>query len=159
MTEEESYLFDLRGFIVVKNALRQDQIDDLSQRLEAHRSSNLSPILGSDRTVLGDDRDAWSAPSLLELGGVYLDLIDLPTIVPYLTKLLGEQYRLDHDYAKIDSKMPEREKTLYLHGGGQGAGGPADLVGPSDGGQCFYRYSNGRFFNGLVAVAFELDDV
>ena len=63
MTEEESYLFDLRGFIVVKNALQQDQIDDLSQRLEAHRSSNLSPILGSDRTVLGDDKDAWSAPS------------------------------------------------------------------------------------------------
>ena len=114
MTEEESYLFDLRGFIVVKNALQQDQIDDLSQRLEAHRSSNLSPILiGSN--VLGDDRDAWSAPSLLELGGVYLDLIDLPTIVPYLTKLLGEQYRLDHDYAKIDSKMPERKKHyIYM---------------------------------------------
>ena len=159
MTEEEAYLFDLRGFIVVKNALQPNQIDDLSQRLEAHRSSNFSPILGSDRTILGDDKDAWSAPSLLELGGAYLDLIDLPTIAPYLTKLLGEHYRLDHDYAKIDSKMPDREKTLYLHGGGQGAGGPADLVGPSDGGQCFYRYSNGRFFNGLVAVAFELDDV
>ena len=159
MTEEEAYLFDLRGFIVVKNALESNQIDDLSQRLEKHRSSNFNPILGSDRTILDEDKDAWSAPSLLELGGTYLDLIDLPTVSPYLTKLLGEHYRLDHDYAKIDSKMPEREKTLYLHGGGQGAGGPADLVGPSDGGQCFYRYSNGRFFNGLVAVAFELDDV
>ena len=159
MTEEEAYLFDLRGFIVVKNALQPNQIDDLSRRLEAHRSSNPSPILGSDRTILDDDAGAWSASSLLELGGTYLDLVNLPTIAPYLTKLLGEHYRLDHDYAKIDSKMPEREKTLYLHGGGQGAGGPADLVGPSDGGQCFYRYSNGRFFNGLVAVAFELDDV
>jgi hypothetical protein len=159
MTEEEAYLFDLRGFIVVKNALQPNQIDDLSRRLETHRNSNLSPILGSDRTILDDDAGAWSAPSLLELGGSYLDLVNLPTIAPYLTKLLGEGYRLDHDYAKIDSKMPEREKTLYLHGGGQGAGGPADLVGPSDGGQCFYRYSNGRFFNGLVAVAFELDDV
>lgn len=159
MTEEEAYLFDLRGFIVVKNALQPNQIDDLSRRLEAHRSSNPSPILGSDRTILDDDAGAWSAPSLLELGGAYLDLVNLPTIAPYLTKLLGEHYRLDHDYAKIDSKMPEWEKTLYLHGGGQGAGGPADLVGPSDGGQCFYRYSNGRFFNGLVAVAFELDDV
>ena len=159
MTEEEAYLFDLRGFIVVKNALQPNQIDDLSRRLETHRNSNLSPILGSDRTILDDDAGAWSAPSLLELGGSYLDLVNLPTIAPYLTKLLGEGYRLDHDYAKIDSKMPEREKTLYLHGGGQGAGGPEDLVGPSDGGQCFYRYSNGRFFNGLVAVAFELDDV
>jgi hypothetical protein len=159
MNEEEAYLFDLRGFIVVKNALQPNQIDDLSRRLEAHRSSNPSPILGSDRTILDDDAGAWSASSLLELGGTYLDLVNLPTIAPYLTKLLGEHYRLDHDYAKIDSKMPEREKTLYLHGGGQGAGGPADLVGPSDGGQCFYRYSNGRFFNCLVAVAFELDDV
>ena len=32
-------------------------------------------------------------------------------------------------------------------------------MGSTDGGQCFYRYNNGRFFNGLVAVAFELDDV
>ena len=119
MTEEEAYLFDLRGFIVVKNALQSNQIDDLSQRLEKHRSSNFNPILGSDRTILDEDKDAWSAPSLLELGGTYLDLIDLPTVSPYLTKLLGEHYRLDHDYAKIDSKMPEREKTLYLHGGGR----------------------------------------
>tara|TARA_X000000950_G_scaffold266014_1_gene340997 strand:- start:9451 stop:10368 length:918 start_codon:yes stop_codon:yes gene_type:complete len=160
MHEDEQYLFDLRGFIVVRNVLQQPQIDDLSARLEAHRAENASPILGSDRTMFRDENDtAWSAASLLELGGTYIDLIDLPALTPYLTTLLGEHFRLDHDYAKIDSKMPEREKTLYLHGGGQGAGGPADLVGPSDGGQCFYRYSNGRFFNGLIAVAFELDDV
>ena len=40
----------------------------------------------------------------------------------------------------------ERRGGLYLHGGGQGADGPSDLVGPTDGGQCYYRYSNGRFF-------------
>ena len=160
MNDEEQYLFDLRGFIVVRNVLQRDQIDDLSQRLESHRVKNPNPILGSDRTIFRNEHDpAWSAASLLELGGGYLDLIDLPALKPYLTMLLGKHYRLDHDYAKIDSKMPDREKTLYLHGGGQGAGGPADLVGPSDGGQCFYRYSNGRFFNGLVAVAFELDDI
>ena len=160
MNEEEKYLFDLRGFIVLKNVLQEPQIQDLSQRLESFREHNTSPILGSDRTTFRNEHDpAWSSASLLELGGSYLDLIDLPLITPYLETLLGEHYRLDHDYAKIDNKMPKNEKTLYLHGGGQGSGGPADLVGPSDGGQCFYRYSNGRFFNGLVAVAFELDDV
>ncbi|HCD28750.1 MAG TPA: hypothetical protein DER02_14595, partial [Gammaproteobacteria bacterium] len=126
MHEDEQYLFDLRGFIVVRNVLQQPQIDDLSARLEAHRAENASPILGSDRTMFRDENDtAWSAASLLELGGTYIDLIDLPALTPYLTTLLGEHFRLDHDYAKIDSKMPEREKTLYLHGGGQGAGGPA----------------------------------
>jgi hypothetical protein len=49
--------------------------------------------------------------------------------------------------------------SRFLHGGGQGAGGPSDLVGPTDGGQCYYRYANGRFFNGLVAVAYELESV
>ena len=93
MNEEEQYLFDLRGFVVVRNALTPAQINDLSQRLEAHYANNKAAILGSDRTVLGNHaNDAWSAPSLLELGGSYLDLIDLPAIQPYLTKLLGDHY-------------------------------------------------------------------
>ena len=84
-------------------------------------------------------------------------LLDFPTIRPYLETLLGRNYRLDHDYIKIDNVKHSYE--LYLHGGGQGAGGASDPVGPRDGGQCYYRFSNGRFFNGLVAVAFELDTV
>lgn len=158
MNDNEKYLFDLRGYIVVKNALSSSQVEDLSNRLEHERLTNPHPILGSDRTVFADEKDpAWSAPSLLELGGTYIDLIDLPAIKPYLTTLLGDHYRLDHDYAKLDNVMKNR--TLYLHGGGQGSGGPKDLVGPTDGGQCYYRYHNGKFYNGLVAVAFELDTV
>jgi len=158
MNEHEKYLFDLRGYLVVKNALSSEQVADLSQRFEAHREVNEHPIFGSDRTQFRQDDDpAWSAASLLELGGTYIDLIDLPTIAPYLETLLGPNYRLDHDYTKVDNA--ERSRGLYLHGGGQGAGGPSDLVGPSDGGQCFYRFSNGRFFNGLIAVGFELNTV
>ena len=158
MQDHEKYLFDLRGYIVVKNVLSSSQIADLSARLEEERKTNPRPILGSDRTIFRNEDDpAWSAPSLLEMGGTYLELIDLPVIKPYLTTLLGNHFRLDHDYVKVDGAMKDR--TLYLHGGGQGAGGPKDLVGPTDGGQCYYRYSNGKFYNGLVAVAFELDTV
>ena len=158
MTEQEKFLFDLHGYIVVKNVLTAEQIDDLSARLEAHRSSDEKTIFGSDRTVFVEDSDAaWTSPSLLEWGGAYIDLIDLPAIAQYLEVLLGAGYRLDHDYLKIDSA--KRSHKLYLHGGGQGAGGPRDIVGSTDGGQCFYRYNNGKFYNGLVAVAYELDDV
>ena len=58
MNDEEQYLFDLRGFIVVRNVLQRDQIDDLSQRLESHRVKNPNPILGSDRTCLLYTSDA-----------------------------------------------------------------------------------------------------
>ena len=33
-----SILFDLRGYIVVRNAITTAQIDDLSTRLEMHRT-------------------------------------------------------------------------------------------------------------------------
>ena len=165
MNDHEKYLFDLRGYIVVENALTPAQVNDLSDRLEAQRKLHTKNrndkqryIFGSDRTVFADEEDAaWTSPSLLEWGGTYIDLIDLPRIAPYLETLLGVGYRLDHDYLKIESKGSKH--TLYLHGGGQGAGGPRDIVGPTDGGQCFYRYNNGKFYNGLVSVAFELSDV
>ena len=158
MNDEEKYLFDLRGYIVVKDALSAEQVDDLSERLEAHRQAEDRPHYGSDRTFFdSEDAAAWSSPSLLEWGGSYIDLIDLPTIAPYLETLLGAGYRLDHDYINVVNS--ERPSKLYLHGGGQGAGGARDIVGPSDGGQCYYHYNNGRFFNGLVAVAYELNTV
>lgn len=158
MNDKEKYLFDLRGYLVVKNALTQDQVADLYERFETGHASQERRIYGSDRTRFRNDDDAaWSAPSLLEHGGSFIDLIDLPAIAPYLEALLGTNYRLDHDYLKIDNA--EDDKTLFLHGGGQGSGGAMDLVGPSDGGQCYYRYSNGHFYNGLVAVAFELETV
>ncbi len=159
MNDQEKYLFDLRGYVVVENALTIEQVEDLSSRLETRGKTPGRRRFGSDRTIFGDDTGrAWSAPSLLEWGGTYLDLIDLPRIAPYLEALLGVGYRLDHDYIKVVTA--ERPGTLHLHGGGhQGAGGPEDLVGPSDGGQCYYRYNNGRFFNGLVTVAFELETV
>ena len=157
MDEHEKYLFDLRGYLVVRDALTKGQLSQLSSTLESKRKSGVG-ILGSDRTSNNSDTElAWSSPSTLEWGGEYLNLIDLPSLQPYLEILLGKHYRLDHDYVKIDSK--NNNHSLYLHGGGQGAGGPTDLVGPTDGGQCYYRFSNGRFFNGLVAVAFELNDV
>ena len=157
MTEEERYLFDLRGFLVVKNALTPAQVADLSERLQEHRNES-QRLSGSDRSRYpGGESAAFSAKSLIEWGGTYVDLIDLPAIVPYLKTLIGTNYRLDHDYIKIDNAA--HATKLYLHGGGQGAGGATDLVGPTDGGQCYYRYNNGKFYNGLVAVGFELDTV
>ena len=127
MNDHESYLFDLRGYIVVKNALTTAQVEDLSARLEVHREAK-GRRLGSDRTTFGAEAGpAWSAPLLLAWGGTYIDLIDLPAIAPYLETLLGAGYRLDHDYVNVVNA--EHPSQLHLHGVGQGAGGPRDVVG------------------------------
>ena len=167
MNEEEKYLFDLRGYLVVKNALTIEQVESLSEIVDSKDTGLNVPKgsrkkrnnqRGSDRTWFTHEDDmAWSSPALLDWGGPFIDLIDIPTITPYLETLLGVNYRLDHDYMLISNKKSSH--PLFLHGGGQGAGGVLDKVGPTDGGQCYYRYSNGRFFNGLIAVAFELNTV
>ena len=51
------------------------------------------------------------------MGKPYRDLIDNPSIVPYLDVILGERFRLDHLYADlIRSGMSPIGATL--HGGG-----------------------------------------
>ncbi len=159
MNDQEKYLFDLRGYLVVKNALSSTQVRALSDIFERDSQALEAGWAGSDRYHYGPNSEfAWSCCSLLEYGGPYIDLIDLPSIVPYLEALLGPHYRLDHDYLKVDRTRPTR-RPLYLHGGGQGAGRERDLVGPHDGGQCYYRYNNDRMYNGLVSVAFELKSI
>lgn len=158
MNEYERYFFDVNGYLIVRNCLTKAQIEDLSDRLEEQRVRNPQNVYGSDRTIASSAAvETWTARSLIEWGGTYNDLIDLPTISPYLESLLGVDYRLDHDYLAVIT--PDTPRRLYLHGGGQGAGGTRDIVGTTDGGQCYFRYHDGRFFNGLVAVAFELNDV
>ena len=49
MSEAEKYLFDLRGYLVVKNALTSEQVADLSDRLgkASHRRATAVRV-GSD---------------------------------------------------------------------------------------------------------------
>ena len=77
MNDQEKYLFDLHGYLVVKNALTQDQVANLTERFETGHDSGERRIYGSDRTRFRNDGDAaWSASSLLEHGGSFIDLID-----------------------------------------------------------------------------------
>ena len=113
MDEYEKYLFDLCGYIVVRNAITAAQIDNLSTRLEMHRTEK-SYLIGAGLSRFHTKENlAWTASSLLDWGGCYIDLLDLPTIRPYLETLLGRNYRLDHDYIKIDNAKHSYELYLY----------------------------------------------
>jgi ectoine hydroxylase-related dioxygenase (phytanoyl-CoA dioxygenase family) len=136
MTEQERYLFDLQGFLVVPDALGADALAALNSLKDEH--------------IAGDapaDMQTHRFEGLLRWGQPYLDLIDNPRITPYLEELLGAQFRLDHDYADV-IRMGKGPIGTTPHGGGT----PFD---PSQ----FYRYNNGRLRNGLTVVAYNLKDV
>jgi hypothetical protein len=136
MNEQEIYLFDLQGYITVPNALSAEQLETLNAIWDEQIEKELTPDTPTHR---------WG--NIIDWGKPYLDLIDQPTIVPYLETILGKNFRLDHDYADLirSGKSPIGST---LHGGGT----------PFDAGQ-YYHWANGKMHNGLTVVAYNLRDV
>ena len=106
MHAHERYLFDLQGFITVPNALDAGQLHMLNQLFDQQIAQATTAETTTHR---------WG--NILSWGAPYLDLIDNPTITPYLDELLGNRFRLDHDYADLirSGKGPIGTR---LHGGG-----------------------------------------
>ncbi len=137
MNEEERYQFDLQGFVVIPNALSAETLATLNAELDSQISKHqIAPEALTHRF-----------PFVIDWSPAYRKAINNPTVHPYLTELLGEKYRLDHDYLDILRKGNGMTKA-WLHGGGT----PFD---PSQ----YYRWDNGKMRNGLTVVAYNLHDV
>ena len=136
MNEEEKYLFDLRGYLSIDGALDNHQLQALNDIWDQHIE---------DECSVNDTTRRFG--QLLEWGQPFIDLIDNPSITPYLEVILGHQFRLDHIYADLirsgNSPIGSR-----LHGGGT----------PFDPCQ-FYKFHGGKMYNGLTVVAYNLADV
>lgn len=137
MNEQERYLFDLQGYLVVPNALDAAETAELDALMDAKIGEMVPPEATTYR-FCGE---------LLAWGAAYRRLIDNPRVLPYLEELLGPNFRLDHDYADIirSGKGPIGTR---LHGG-------AVPYHPA----FFYRCHNGEIRNGLIVVAYNLKDV
>ena len=136
MNELERYLFDLQGFIVIENALTTEQIKALNKLLDQQITKVDEP-----------GKLNFRFDGLLPIGETFRTLIDNSRITPYLIALLGSEFRLDHDYVHI-IRQGKGPIGTHLHGGAT----------PYDPCQ-YYTYRNGRMYNGLCAVAYNLTDV
>ena len=136
MTDQERYLFDLQGYLVIPNALSADQLAALNTLLDQRITREMAPDASTHR--FGD---------LLSWGQPYVDLLDNRHVETHLTEILGEQFRMDHVYLDvIRSGLSPIGATL--HGGGT----PYNPV-------TFYDFRNGRMHSGLFVVAYNLADV
>ena len=130
MTLEEKFIFDLQGYIVVKNVLSQAEVDELNaiadQKMADQEEVNNG--LKIPRRV-----SLWGKP--------FQNLFDHPNMIPYLSELLGPQFRADHDYGIF---MRQGGRKGGLHGGDHRAG------------THYYKYRDGVMSNGLTVVVYFL---
>lgn len=137
MNEEERYLFDLQGFLVVEDALDEGQLRALNLLVDQKVREEVSPDSHTHR--FGNTLLSWGLP--------FQELVDNPRITPYLGELLGDPCRLDHDYLDIilSGKGPI---GTSLHGGAY----PLNSTH-------YFQCVNGTIRNGLFVVAYNLRDV
>jgi len=97
LTNEEKFIVDLEGYLVIKNVLSKDEMMEMNQVID-NGNRNGSP-------------SRW--------GKLFNRLIDHPKILPYLIELIGPSVRLDHNYAVF---MQNGSSGSRLHGGEDGGG-------------------------------------
>ncbi|MCZ6634684.1 MAG: phytanoyl-CoA dioxygenase family protein [bacterium] len=134
MTPEEKFMFDLEGYLIVKNVLSQDEIDRLNEIAD-----RVLPKEYNDKGFRGGSRVSQWDPFCQ-------NLFDHPNIVPYLIELLGPKFRADHDYAIFMKKGAQRG---HLHGG--------DIeYATQRAGDHWYKYRDGVMRNGLTVFTYNL---
>jgi hypothetical protein len=129
VTPEEKFIFDLEGYIVIKNVLTPGEVAALNE---------LADQVFTEKKEESDRRRS----QVSRWGPATQRLIDHPNIVPYLLELLGPKFRIDHDYCIFMTKGGRRGG---LHGG--------ETEREAD---HWYKYRDGVMRNGLTVVTFFL---
>jgi len=132
MTPEEKFIFDLDGYLVVKNALSPALLDELNALADEASDGKFNDM----QEFRVDEVSKWGAPCLR--------LVDLETTLPYMLELLGPNVRLDHDYCLFMRQLDAQPRGLH--------GGPYGGTHPE--GDHWYRYTDGVIRNGLTVFTF-----
>jgi ectoine hydroxylase-related dioxygenase (phytanoyl-CoA dioxygenase family) len=152
MTDREKYLFDIQGFLVVKDFLTPEEVARLNAAFDANRhrmGEDGNSNVGSSSTLPGAHKRGiftkmltWPHPWCQP----FRELLAHPKALPYLNEMHGRGWRLDHTpFALFAAAGAE---GLILHGPGHAF----------DGSQ-YYIYKNGRMRCGMVVFQYQLADV
>mmetsp|Transcript_23838 Transcript_23838/g.35494 ORF Transcript_23838/g.35494 Transcript_23838/m.35494 type:complete len:437 (-) Transcript_23838:119-1429(-) len=125
MSEAERYLFDLNGYIIIRDVLTPDQIAAAHAAIDAHLTDAIPRSDPTLRNAVEGSPMYGSGPPRLDLGGifewgsaeseVFKSILAHPRLVPLFHGLLGKGYRLDHiPFVLMNNKGGE---GFQLHGG------------------------------------------
>lgn len=132
LTDEQKFLFDLEGYVVLPGVLSPAECDALNELAD-----EVWPRQPGDAAFRRTESvSLWGKP--------FLDLMDHPQVLPVLVELIGSRLRIDHDYCIF---MANGAGAMEIHGG------PRRIETDH-----WYYYSDGIMRNGLTVATFALSD-
>ena len=143
MNQEQKYLFDLQGYIVLKNIIPKRVIDNCNKVLD--RFEDMAPedfppplVLGTTKT----EKELYIS-NILESDLAFVSLIDVPEVLSVIQEVTGGPYRLNHTY------------TIYRWGGGYTS---LHMHGMPIISKCQYHCRNGQMVSTLTKAVFPMLD-
>ena len=154
MSDREKYLYDLQGFLVVRNLLSTEEVQALNDALDANpgRTSEHGPGGALDGTPLAGPKSqyihyegmlTWDRPWCQP----FRDLLAHQKLIPYLNTMMGRGWKLDHNIDVLTSKAGAQGTPFHGNSTGMFAG------------STYYMYDDGRMRSGLIVCQFYLTDV
>ncbi len=150
----DEYLFDLRGFLVIRGALSPLEIETGNAAID--RIPRDLPRGGWHGWVQREDHPEHrgiSYQQVTELGGVFEKMIDHPSCINYLLRFVGGQDCFDYAHGPLFID----EHFFSIRGPGESI--PLHAGGENICKRMAFRYHNGRFQCGQVNVLFAFTDI
>ncbi|MBT4140242.1 MAG: hypothetical protein HOE48_20165 [Candidatus Latescibacteria bacterium] len=143
MTDEQKYVFDLNGYIVLENVVPNKVMEACHKALD--RFEDMDPEEFPEPLCLGKRKTAQELyiSNILEGDSAFVPLIDLPEVLDVVETVTGGPYRLNHTY------------TIYRWGGGYTG---VHMHGTPMIPKCQYRCENGQMMSTLTKAVFPLLD-
>ncbi|MGK3735157.1 MAG: hypothetical protein ACI8RD_005450 [Bacillariaceae sp.] len=125
MTEDERYLFDLNGFLIIRGVLSEEEVEEANRAIDRHSDEMVERSDDELRNAKVGSRFFGKGPGRMDLGRclewgetdskVFKSILAHPRLVPIYHGILGKGYRMDHLPMVLAQNMGS--EGFQLHGG------------------------------------------
>ena len=144
MTEEEQYLFDLQGYLVLEDVLKPREVQGLNTLLDKYDFWNQERGHNSPLDYHVEDEHFFHVSPPHTWEKPFPQILAQPLVVDHLRNLVGTQFRYDHGQVLF---MRKGSGAMGLHNGGT----PWEPLNS-------YNVKNGAIHTGLTVVSYALTD-
>lgn len=151
--ELERYLFDLRGYLVLRNALDAAELRALNAGIDALLPLQVGEWQGFVQGHNYGDNDGLNLQQIYEGGAPFEGLIDHPSWIGHVKHFVGGEGTFDWHHGPVF--IDENFANLR---------GPGEAIGLHSGGdlgvkRTQFHYHNGRFQCGQIDILIALNDI
>jgi len=152
-TELEMYLFDLNGYIVVKNALKKSEANACNKIIDKLKNLKNGEWQGYIHGHNYGGKEGLNLQQIYEAGKPFEKLIDHPSWIHHMLEFVGGKGTFDHNHG-----------PLFIDENFANVRGPGEAIGIHSGNpegiqRNHYRYQDGKFHCSQVNILLALTDI